>query len=137
MSSQAGGNPAQPGNSDERSGRKPESGEGVSSTPAIDPKRVEKISDKHCRLPVKVVNSMGIHVRPASLIAGLCMKYPCNIWVSKGEERVNGKSVLQLISLQADMGTDLLLEAEGDEALAALVDLGSLVQRGFNDELAN
>lgn len=96
---------------------------------------VERLVGERCRTVATIVNAMGIHLRPASQIATTCMKYASNIWIAKGERRVNGKSVMQLIGLEADQGSELLLEAEGPDAEAALLDLGELINKGFIDEL--
>jgi phosphocarrier protein len=92
-----------------------------------------RIGDDHYALEVTVVNEMGLHARPASLVVGIASKYPCEVSIQHGPKRVDGKSILQLLSLSAEMGTPLKLETRGDGALQAIQQLGELVENGFND----
>lgn len=92
-----------------------------------------RVSSKAFRSTVKVINPMGLHARPASLFVELANKYLCEVMVQKGNERIDGKSILSLLSLSAEAGTDLLIETRGDQAEEALAALVDLVQRGFNE----
>lgn len=82
---------------------------------------------------VVVVNDMGVHARPASLIVGLSNKFKCDVTIHKDQEPVDGKSILQILSLSAEMGTPLLLETRGPDAEEAIKALSLLVASGFNE----
>ncbi|MBY0587386.1 HPr family phosphocarrier protein [bacterium] len=92
-----------------------------------------RLSEDHYSLDVKVINEMGLHARPASLVVGIASKYPCEVTVRNGSKLVDAKSILQLLSLSAEMGTHLTLETRGDDALEAIRQLAELVENGFYD----
>lgn len=86
---------------------------------------------------VVVVNEMGIHARPASLFVGLSNKFNCDVTIHKGNEPVDGKSILQILSLSAEAGTPLMLETRGPDAQQAIEALCKLVVSGFSEPPAN
>ena len=82
---------------------------------------------------VIIVNPQGIHLRPADLFAKLANKFQSNIEVQKGYESFDGKSVLSVLTLAAQQGTELTLKASGPDAEEALAALAQLVERGFDE----
>lgn len=92
-----------------------------------------QVGEDHFRSHVVVLNEMGLHARPASMLVALCNRYASDVSVTKGEERVDGKSILQLLSLSAEAGTQLSIETRGVDAHAAIVALMELFASGFNE----
>ena len=92
-----------------------------------------QIGDEHYTCDVSIVNEMGLHARPASLMVGIASKFPCEIVIYSGSNIVDGKSILQLLSLSAEMGTKLKLETRGTGAREAIEALAQLVHQGFSD----
>lgn len=82
------------------------------------------------RSTVKVTNAQGLHMRPMAAFVQLASKFQSSVFVCRGDQRIDGKSPLGLLSLAAEQGTELTLEVAGpdqQEALEALVKfLGSL-----------
>ena len=76
----------------------------------------------------------GLHARPAELFARTAMQYEAAIELMRAEIRVDAKSVLQLLTLGADQGTELVLEARGVDARQAVEALVQLVDRDFAGE---
>lgn len=75
---------------------------------------------------VPVINALGLHLRASSKLSQLATRYPCEIWLSRNNKRVNAKSVLGVTMLAAGKGTEVEIETigeQGDEALAALAEL--------------
>lgn len=75
---------------------------------------------------VKVQNKNGIHLRLAGKLVKEASRFKSEIFIGRGEEQINGKSMLGVAGLGAEYGTELSLSAEGQdeqEALATLVDL--------------
>ena len=70
---------------------------------------------------VTVVNKKGLHARPAALFVQLVEKFNVTVVVAKGEEKVNGKSIMGLLMLGAQSGTSLTLTVDGEQAETALV----------------
>lgn len=80
-----------------------------------------------------ICNKLGMHARPAAQFVKRASKYSCDIWVEKDDEQVNGKSIMGLMMLAAGHGAKLIITAEGTDAEAALKELGTLIQSGFDD----
>ncbi|MGF1582553.1 MAG: HPr family phosphocarrier protein [Gemmataceae bacterium] len=88
---------------------------------------------------VKITNPQGFHMRPIRAFVELANQFESSIHVQNGQERANGKSILNLMGLGAVLGTDLILEVCGpdqDKALAALVDLMGDLEQFDEDEEA-
>jgi phosphotransferase system HPr (HPr) family protein len=82
---------------------------------------------------VVVSNPQGIHARPADIFVKLASQYQARIEVIKNGERVDGKSILALLTLAAVEGTQLDIEATGPDAPAALEALAELFSRNFDE----
>ena len=82
---------------------------------------------------VTLVNPQGFHARPAHLFVKLAMTYSCNVEILKGNEVINGKSILDLLTLGAGNGTTLTLRACGPDADSAVEALAKLVEGGFGE----
>lgn len=80
---------------------------------------------------VVVTNPQGLHARPADLFVKTATRFTSKIELVKGRERVDGKSILALLTLAAVAGTQLLIEADGDDAEQALEALAKLVEANF------
>lgn len=84
---------------------------------------------------VVIVNSEGLHARPADMLARTALKFRSQIQVLCRNERVDAKSTLNLLILGATQGTEITIEAEGDDAQEAVEALATLVAGGFTEEL--
>jgi phosphocarrier protein len=72
---------------------------------------------------IVVKNKQGLHARPAALFVQIANKFDSRITLRRDEEEVNGKSIMGILMLGAEQGTNITLEAEGDDAQAALEEL--------------
>ena len=84
---------------------------------------------------VTVEHPHGMHMRPAALFAELAGKFDSRIEVVKDDLRIDGKSVLSILTLGASQGTMISLEATGPDAKEAVNSLAALIEAGF--ETAN
>ena len=82
---------------------------------------------------VTVANPDGLHIRAASLIAKLTGQVPVKVELIKGSQRVDATNVLQIVSLCALEGEQLLLEATGRDADAVLEALARLFENKFDE----
>ena len=83
---------------------------------------------------ITINNRLGLHARPAMSFVDTANSFNADIRVHKGEQVVDGKSIMQLMMLAATQGTELDIAAEGedaDEAIQALIDL---VDRNFDED---
>lgn len=92
------------------------------------------MSDPKANRKVVITNPAGLHARPADLFVKTALKFNAKVTVVKGSERVDGRSILGLLTLGAADGTELTLEAEGPDAGEALEALAELVASNFADK---
>jgi phosphocarrier protein HPr len=83
---------------------------------------------------VEVQNKLGLHARPCSKFVRLAGTFKSEVWVSKDDESVNGKSIMGLMMLAAGQGSKLQITAEGADANEALVALEKLVNQKFDED---
>jgi len=95
------------------------------------------MSDEKVSRTVVVNNAQGIHARPADLIVRLTQQYPCKIEFVKDNYRVDGKSILELLTLAAVQGTELTVEASGPDAQAVLDAVAELFAGNFAEQDKN
>ena len=86
------------------------------------------------RRVVQLRNRLGVHARPANLIVRTAMKFAAKVEIAKGNELVDAKSMLSLLTLGAEQGSELIILADGDDAEAAVAEIGDLFDRGFDEE---
>jgi phosphotransferase system HPr (HPr) family protein len=84
---------------------------------------------------VTITNPQGFHMRPATAFAQLAGKFQSTVTVCKGDQRINGKSPLELMFLGAEQGTELILEVSGSDGLAALEALAELMTAPSLDDI--
>ena len=80
-----------------------------------------------------VAISQGLHARPADLLAREARRWQSRIELVAYSQRADGKSILDLLTLAAEAGTRLVVEATGQDAREALEAIGSLFDRNFNE----
>ena len=93
-------------------------------------------NDSHGRAThdLTVINKLGIHARPAAMFVKTANRFACEIFVEKDGERVNGKSIMGLMMLAAGPGSKVTIHANGHDASQALTELGTLINRKFDEE---
>jgi len=74
-----------------------------------------------------IKNKQGLHARPAALFVQIANKFDSLITVKKGKDAVNGKSIMGILMLGAERGTEILVEAEGSDAHLAIAELEKAV----------
>jgi len=85
---------------------------------------------------VTVRDPLGLHMRPADLLVRTAGRYASQITIGKNGEMVDCKSILSLLTLGADHGCELSLEAAGPDAADALDRIEQLFESGFDDREA-
>ncbi len=84
-------------------------------------------------IEVQVANRLGLHARAAARFVQLATSFKSRITVSSDDSRVDGKSILGLLTLAAREGTRLRLSAEGNDADDALAQIEALVRDRFGE----
>ncbi|HUR88082.1 MAG TPA: HPr family phosphocarrier protein [Ramlibacter sp.] len=73
-----------------------------------------------------ISNKLGLHARASAKLTKLAASYPCEVWISRGERRVNAKSIMGVMMLAAGIGSEVVIETVGErdqEAIDAIVQL--------------
>ncbi len=82
---------------------------------------------------VTIKNPQGLHARPAALLVQTANRFKCEVEIIKGRQKVNGKSIMGIMTLAAGMGTSLTIRTQGDDAAPALEELVRLVTSNFGE----
>ena len=82
---------------------------------------------------VTVPNKLGLHARAAAKLVSTANRFGAEVYLEKGETRVNGKSIMGVMMLAASQGTRLTLITDGIDEEQALDALRELVETGFGE----
>jgi phosphotransferase system HPr (HPr) family protein len=91
------------------------------------------VDEPVCVRNVTIRNTQGLHARPADLFVKTAMAFTARVQVIKDNQRVDGRSILDLLTLAAVQGTMLGIEARGADAQEAVAALAELVEQGFHE----
>lgn len=80
-----------------------------------------------------ISNKLGLHARASAKLTKLAGSFPCEIWIARGERRVNAKSIMGVMMLAAGLGTTVELDAEGDRAQEAIDAMLALIDDKFGE----
>ena len=107
---------------------------------------VRKASCKWPSLPLKtetvepmiqhnttIINKLGLHARASAKLTKLAGSFPCEVWISKGDRRVNAKSIMGVMMLAAGIGSEVTIETDGDQAQEAMDALLALIADRFGE----
>jgi phosphocarrier protein len=83
---------------------------------------------------VKIRNRAGLHTRPAATIVKKASQYKSEFSIVKDGFRINGKSIIGVMTLAAEQGSELTLEFDGPDEEAACTDIVDYFERGFDEE---
>ena len=84
-------------------------------------------------ITLTVEHEVGLHARPASMFVQTAAKFSSDIEVTHGENTVNAKSILAVLTLGAHKGAEIVISAEGEDAADALKALEELVLNNFGE----
>ena len=82
---------------------------------------------------VVIKNKLGLHARPAALFVQTANRFKCEVEILKGREKVNGKSIMGIMTLAAGAGTALTIRTQGDDAALAMEELLKLIANDFGE----
>ncbi len=83
---------------------------------------------------VTVLNRAGLHTRPAATIVKTASRFKCDFHIVKDGFRINGKSIIGVMTLAAEQGSTLLLEFNGPDEAEAAEEICAYFSRKFNEE---
>ena len=82
---------------------------------------------------VTISNKLGLHARASAKLTKLAGSHQCEVWMSRGERRVNAKSIMGVMMLAAGIGTEVTLETSGDREQEAMDALLALINDKFGE----
>jgi phosphocarrier protein HPr len=82
---------------------------------------------------VRILNKNGLHARPAAEMVKAAAKFKSDITISREDIEVNGKSIMGVMMLAAECGSEIMVRASGPDAQEAVSALASLVASGFGE----
>lgn len=82
---------------------------------------------------VTISNKLGLHARASAKLTKLAGSYTCEIWISRGERRVNAKSIMGVMMLAAGLGTTIELDVQGEREQEAIEALQALINDKFGE----
>lgn len=85
------------------------------------------------RKKVTIVNEAGLHARPAAALVKLASKFESDFFIHMYGYRVNGKSILGVMTLAAEKGAELELELDGPDEKEAAEAVIELINNGFSE----
>ncbi len=83
---------------------------------------------------VKILNSLGLHARPSAQFVKVASKFKSDVYLSKNDREVNGKSIMGVMTLAAEMGSTLTIRVDGEDEELAMEALVNLVNAKFYEE---
>ena len=81
-----------------------------------------------------IQNQYGVHARPAALFVKAASRYDSDVFVEKAGNRVSGKSIMGMMTLEASFGSRIKITIEGSDAEAAMAELLALIENKFDEE---
>jgi len=96
--------------------------------------RKEDRTDNRVEGKFHIANRLGLHLRPAKMLADLTNRFESDIFIRKDSEEVNGKSIMGIITLAAAKGAILKIVAIGPDAREAVEAIGKLIESKFGEE---
>ncbi|MDP3921599.1 MAG: HPr family phosphocarrier protein [Candidatus Omnitrophota bacterium] len=80
-----------------------------------------------------IKNRLGLHARPAALFVQTANRFQCEVEVFKDGERVNGKSIMGIMTLAVGMGNSITVRTLGPDAAQAIEEIGKLIEGNFGE----
>jgi phosphocarrier protein len=82
---------------------------------------------------VTISNKLGLHARASAKLSKLAGSFPCEVWMTRNERRVNAKSIMGVMMLAAGIGSEVELETDGDQEQQAMDSLLALINDKFGE----
>ena len=85
------------------------------------------------RADVLIINKLGLHARASAKLTQVASAYPCEVWLTRNGRRVNAKSIMGVMMLAAGKGSSIIVDADGEDAEAALAAVLKLIADKFDE----
>jgi len=85
------------------------------------------------RTSTTINNKLGLHARASAKLTKVAGSFPCDVWISRGERRVNAKSIMGVMMLAAGLGSEITIETSGEREQEAMDALLALIAEKFGE----
>ena len=85
------------------------------------------------RAEAQITNKLGLHARASAKLTQVASGYKCEVWLERNGRRVNAKSIMGVMMLAAGKGATITVDAEGEDADAALAAVLKLIADKFDE----
>ena len=85
------------------------------------------------RAEAQIINKLGLHARASAKLTQVASGFKCEVWLLRNGRRVNAKSIMGVMMLAAGKGSTITIDAEGEDAEAALAALRKLIADKFDE----
>ena len=85
------------------------------------------------RTTTTINNKLGLHARASAKLTKVAASFPCEVWMSRGERRVNAKSIMGVMMLAAGVGSEVTIETIGEREEDAMEALLALIAEKFGE----
>jgi phosphocarrier protein HPr len=82
---------------------------------------------------VTISNKLGLHARASAKLSKLAGSFPCEVWLTRNERRINAKSIMGVMMLAAGLGAEVELETDGEQEQQAMEALLALINDKFGE----
>lgn len=82
---------------------------------------------------ITISNKLGLHARASAKLTKIAGSFPCEVWLSKGERRINAKSIMGVMLLAAGLGSSIEIETAGEQEAAAMDAVVALINDKFGE----
>lgn len=96
-------------------------------------KKVKPTDEKSVSKCLKVSNQLGLHARAAALFVKTANRYSADVLIQKGQKKVNGKSIMGLLTLAAGRGSEIVVTTSGEDSEEAMNSILELVESKFGE----
>jgi len=96
-------------------------------------KRKKKSGQEPIERTFVVQNKLGLHARPAAVFVQTANRFESSVEVQKEDLKIDGKSIMGIMTLAAEMGSSITVRAAGKDAAAALDALAKLIESNFGE----
>ena len=80
-----------------------------------------------------ISNRLGLHARASAKLTKVAASFPCDVWMMRGERRINAKSIMGVMMLAAGMGVEIEIETDGPQEQEAMDALLAMIDDKFGE----
>lgn len=80
-----------------------------------------------------IINKLGLHARASAKLSKLAGSFPCEVWIAKGDRRVNAKSIMGVMMLAAGVESEIVVDTDGEREQEAMQAILALIADRFGE----